>query len=147
MPRSNLRSDLQISIVSRSRHACRAMKKNPVRDLKISPAEKARLLHAVNREFGGQGAELRKGAALYTKFTGHEDVDVVKATIRPMPKVAVEIGMVDGILYIPSAMVSQKNIFTSLKANPGPYLRCLQTETVVFARGAFTFGERGIVDD
>lgn len=126
----------------------RKFRPNPVKELKIPPAERARLLHAVNREFGGKGSELRKGAALYTKFTGHEDVDVVKATIRPMPKVAVEIGKVDGILYTTVRDGVTEKYIHKFKSRSRPLFAVSTDGKQLFLLGgAFTFGERGIVDD
>jgi hypothetical protein len=122
-------------------------RKNPVRELPISKKEMDQLLHAVNREFGGQGGELRKAAALYTKFTGHKDVDVVKAKIAPMPKVAVEIGTVDGILYTTVRDGITEHYKHDFKKNSRPLFAVSPDGKQLFLLGgAFTFGERGIVD-
>lgn len=122
-------------------------KRNPVRELPISEAEKKRLLRAVDREFGGQGAQLRKAAGLYTKFTGHENVDVVKATVSPMPKVLVEIGMIDGVLYTTKRDGVTEKYIHRFKKNSRPLFAVSPDGKQLFLLGgAFTFGERGIVD-
>lgn len=123
------------------------MRKNPVRELDISPAEMKKIVAAANREFGGQGGDIRKAAALYTKFTGHEDIDVSKIKIAKMPKVLVEIGDVDGILYTTVRDGITEKYIHRFKKNSRPLFAVSPDGKQLFLlSGAFTFGERGIVD-
>lgn len=120
---------------------------NPVRELKISAAEKQRILHAIDREFGGSGAQLRKAAELYGKFTGHTEIDVVKVTVPNMPKELVEIGYCDGLLYTTIRDNVTEKYIHKFKRNSRPLFAVSPDGKQLFLLGgAFTFGERGIVD-
>lgn len=121
--------------------------KNPVRDLKIPPAELARIQKAIDREFGGKGAQLRKAASLYTRFTGHTDIEVSKVTIPDMPESVVEIGQVDGVLYSTVRDGVPEKYIHRFKKNSRPLFAVSPDGKQLFLLGgAFTFGDRGIVD-
>jgi hypothetical protein len=126
----------------------KARRKNPVRELKLSEAEKKRLHDAVERQLSGKGAKLRQAASLYTKFTGHENVDVVKAKIPDLPKEAVEVGFCDGILYTTVRDGVTEKYIHKFKKSARP-LFCVSPDgkQLLLLGGAFTFGERGIVDN
>jgi hypothetical protein len=122
--------------------------KNPVRELDISPAEMKRIQHNVDRQMNGQGAQVRKAAALYTKFTGHTDVELTKAVIPDAPKVLTEIGTVDGILYTTVRDGETERYIHNFKSKSRPLFAVSPDGKQLFLLGgAFTFGERGIVDD
>lgn len=123
-------------------------RKNPVRELDISPSEMKRLEHAITREFGGKSASLRKAAALYTRFTGHEQVEVSKVKVASMPAVMVEIGNVDGILYTTVRDGVTEKYIHKFKRNSRPLFAVSPDGKQLFLLGgAFTFGDRGIVDE
>jgi hypothetical protein len=121
---------------------------NPVRELKVSEAERRRIQAEVNRQLGGRGANLRKAGSLYAAFTGHEEIDIVKVKVPDMPRELVEIGHCDGILYTTVRDGQTEKYIHKFKRNSRP-LFCVSPDgkQLVLLGGAFTFGERGIVDD
>jgi hypothetical protein len=120
---------------------------NPVRELDISPTEMKRIREAVNRELGGRGAMLRKAGDLYTRFTGHKDLDITRATVPKMPHVLVEVGQVDGILYTTVRDGVKESYIHKFKAKSRPLFAVSPDGKQLFMLGgAFTFGARGIVD-
>jgi hypothetical protein len=123
-------------------------KRNPVRELDISRAEMNRLTDAADRQLSGHGAAIRKAAALYTKFTGHKELDISKVQVSNMPKVMTEIGQVDGILYTTVRDGVTEKYIHKFKAASRPLFAVSPDGKQLFLLGgAFTFGERGIVDD
>ena len=123
------------------------MRKNPVKPLNIPPSQLRKIKDAIARELGGQGANLRRGAALYTAFTGHEDLTISKISIPDAPKELVEIGHVDGILYTTVRDgVTEKYIHKFKKSSRPLFAVSPDGKQLYMLGGAFTFGERGIVD-
>jgi hypothetical protein len=122
--------------------------RNPVRELPISQAERHRLQQEVQKQFSGRGKQLRDAALLYTNFTGHEEVDAIKISIPKMPEVLVEIGYVDYIGYTTVRDHVTERYQHDWKKKARPLLGSSPDGKSLFMLGgAFTFGERGIVDD
>lgn len=123
-------------------------RRNPTRELDISPAEMKRLQTAIDREYGGKGADVRNAASLYTRFTGHTDVNVAKVLIPNMPKAAVEVGTIDGILYTTERDgVIEKYIHRFKKSAKPTFAVSPDGKQIFVIGGFFKFGDRGIVDD
>ena len=120
---------------------------NPVRELKISAREREQLEREVRKQFGGRGKLLRQAALLYTAFTGHEEVDAVKVQAPAMPAVLVEIGYADYIGYSTVRDHTPESYQHDWKKSARPLL-CSSPDgnSLYMLGGAFTFGERGIVD-
>jgi hypothetical protein len=122
-------------------------RKNPCTELDISPAEMKKLTAKFQRDLAGQGAGLRRAAALYTKFTGHKELEISKVKIPDMPKELVEIGTIDGILYTTVRDGVTEKYIHRFKAKSRPLFAVSPDGKQLFLLGgAFTFGDRGIVD-
>jgi hypothetical protein len=121
--------------------------RNPVRELPISAAERARIQRDVSAMFSGAGRDIRKAAALYSDFTGHEDVRVGKVRVASMPKTMLAIGKVDGILYSTVRDNVAEKYIHKFKASSRPLL-CSSPDgkQLYLLGGAYDFTERGIVD-
>jgi|SRR5208282_2906572 len=125
----------------------RKKQRNPVRELAISQQEMAKIRRAVDRELAGKGAQIRKAGKLYADFTGHADLDIVKAKIPSIPYVLVEIGKIDGLLYTTVRDGVTERYIHRFKAKSRPLFAVSPDGKLLFLLGgAFTFGERGIVD-
>lgn len=125
-----------------------ARRKNPVRDLKMTPAELKAIRTAVNRQLGGKGAEIRKAGALYSEFTGHEELNISKVRVPSMPRTLVEIGQIDGVLYTTVRDGIKESYIHKFKASSRPLFAVSPDGKQLFMiGGSFTFGDRGIVDD
>lgn len=122
--------------------------RNPVRELPISQAERERLQQEVKKQFSGRGKQLREAALLYSNFTGHEEVDAIKVSVPQMPQVLMEIGYVDYIGYTTVRDYKEERYQHDWKKKARPLL-CSSPDgkSLYMLGGAFTFGERGIVDD
>lgn len=121
---------------------------NPVRELKMSDKERNRVLAEVDRQIGGRGGNIRKAAQLYSKFTGHEKIDVRKMHVPDMPQVVVEVGVIDFIGYTTVRDGKVERYKHDFKRNARPHFAVSNDGKQIFMLGgAFTFGERGIVDD
>jgi len=72
---------------------------NPVRALDIDDDEREEITQSVQKQLTGRGAAVRKAAALYTDFTGHEDVELTKINVPTLPEAVVAFGKVDAIMY------------------------------------------------
>jgi hypothetical protein len=123
-------------------------KQNPVKELEITPAERQRLQRQVDREFSGRGAQLRKSASLFAKFTGDGDIKAMKLRIPDMPEAVMEIGQCDEIGYTAVRDGQVERYRHTFKKNCRPLLCASPDGKQLFLiGGSFTFGERGIVDD
>ncbi len=121
---------------------------NPVRELDLSDAERAQLQRDVNRQFGGRGARLRKAAKIYADFTGDSDVTAVAMEVPDMPREMVKIGMCDEIGYTCVRDGKTERYSHTFKKKSRPLLAAsIDGKRLFLLGGAFTFGERGIVDD
>ena len=120
---------------------------NPVRELPISKAERARIKAEVQAGLTGLGAQARKAAALYTDFTGHEDVRLAKVRIPDMPRALLTVGKIDGIMYSTVRDGVAEKYIHKFKSSARP-LFCVSPDgkQLFMLGGAYDFTERGIVD-
>lgn len=122
--------------------------KNPVDELDIPDEEMAEIRHVVQKDFNGKGQSVRKAAALYTDFTGHSDPRLTKLKIPSYPKVILEVGKVDGILYTTVRDGVTEKYIHKFKSKARPLLAASPDgKQLLMIGGSFTFTERGIVDD
>jgi len=101
-----------------------------------------------NHVAGGERlALLKQGAKLYTDFSGHEAEVVGKVKAPPMPKVLVEIGLIDFIGYRTVRDGRKEKYIHKFKgsAKPGFYVTP-DGKQIVLIGGKYTFTEQGIED-
>ena len=123
-------------------------KQNPVLELPMSKAEIARITASIDRQLSGRGANLRKAAALYGKFTGHENLSMIKMQVPAMPHELVEIGKIDALWYTTVRDGITERYKHDFKKNSRPLFAVSPDgKQLILLGGAFTFGERGIVDE
>jgi hypothetical protein len=121
--------------------------RNPVRELNMSTAERKRVLAEVDRQIGGRGGNIRKAAELYANFTGHEKIDVRKMHVPDKPQVVVEIGTIDFIGYTTVRDGKTERYKHDFKRSARPlFAVSIDGKEIFVLGGAFTFGDRGIVD-
>ena len=140
-------SKMQKAALVRDNAAFHARQSNPVRELPISKAERARIKAEVQAGLTGLGAQARKAAALYTDFTGHEDVRLAKVRIPDMPRALLTVGKIDGIMYSTVRDGVAEKYIHKFKSSARP-LFCVSPDgkQLFMLGGAYDFTERGIVD-
>ncbi len=122
--------------------------RNPVDELDIPESEMASIRQDVKKQLSGKGADVRKAASLYTDFTGHDDPQLTKLKIPSMPKVALEVGLCDGILYTTIRDNKTEKYIHKFKSSSRPLLAASPDgKILLLLGGAFNFTDRGIVDD
>ncbi len=122
-------------------------KKNPVRELDIPEQEMDDIRKGVKKQLTGKGAAVRKAASLYTDFTGHNDPMLSKIAVKDMPKVALEVGQCDGLLYTTIRDNVTEKYIHKFKKTSRPLLAASPDGTqLLLLGGAFNFTDRGIVD-
>lgn len=120
---------------------------NPVRELNMSDAEREQIAENVRTQMTGQGKGLRKAAALYSDFSGHDDPQVSKVSIPGMPKELLAIGDCDGVLYSTVRDgVAEKYIHKFKRASRPLLCASPDGKTLYLIGGSYDFTERGIVD-
>lgn len=120
---------------------------NPVRELDIPKSEIAKIQHEIARGLTGQGADVRKAAARYTAFTGHEDVTLTKISIPDLPEALLQVGKCDGILYSTVRDGIAEKYIHKFNSRSRP-LFCVSPDgkSLYLIGGSYNFTERGIVD-
>lgn len=92
-------------------------------------------------------ALVRKAASLYERFSGHEAVEGERVQVEPLPKVAVNIGVVDGILYTTVRDgVREKYIHKFHPSDKPLFVVSPEGKRLFMIGGRYDFTERGIVD-
>jgi len=92
-------------------------------------------------------AEVKKAAALYTKFTGHDAEAIGRVKVNPLPRVGVAIGEIDGVLYSTVRDgKAEKYIHQFAKADKPLFVVSPDGKGLFLVGGRYTFTERGIVD-
>lgn len=120
---------------------------NPVRELDIAPDELEEIKSSIQKQLGGQGAAVRKAAALFTDFTGHKDVSLSKVGIPQMPVAVLAIGQVDGIMYSTVRDGIAEKYIHRFKSSARPLLTASPDgKQLYLIGGSYDFTERGIVD-
>ena len=92
--------------------------------------------------------DIARAADLYQRFSGHDPEVVGRIRVEALPKVAVAIGHVDGILYTTVRDgVKEKYIHKFRAADKPMFVVSPCGKRLFLVGGAYTFTERGIVDD
>jgi hypothetical protein len=91
-------------------------------------------------------SEVREAQERYQEFTGHDANEARKVKVR-IPRVAVEIGDLDGVLYTTVRDGRTEKYVHKFKRNSRPVLAAgSDGKTLHVIGGDFEFTERGIVD-
>lgn len=100
------------------------------------------------RRIAPASRDIRDAANLYEDFSGHE-ADVLARMPRPkFPAILVAVGECDGILYTTVRDGKREKYIHEFKPHAKPTLAATPDGSQLFLLGgAFTFTERGIVDD
>lgn len=92
--------------------------------------------------------DVQRAADLYERFTGHDAEVIGKFYIPALPKTAVAIGTVDGIMYTTVRDGRTEKYIHKFKAKDKPVFAVTPDgKQILFVGGSYTFTERGIVDD
>lgn len=90
---------------------------------------------------------VRQAADLYERFSGHNADEVAKVKIPAMPRVAVAIGDIDGILYTTVRDGVIEKYIHKFKSRDKPIFAVSPDGKQLFLIGGhYNFTERGIVD-
>lgn len=91
--------------------------------------------------------EIRKAANLYERFTGHEATEGDRVNVKPLPKVGVAIGEMDGVLYTTIRDGRVEKYIHKFHANDKPeFVVSPDGRGLWMVGGCYDFTERGIVD-
>jgi hypothetical protein len=91
--------------------------------------------------------DVQKAARLYERFSGHEAESIGRVKVKPIPKVGVAIGDVDGILYTTVRDGNVEKYIHKFAHKDKPILVVSPDgKSLHLIGGAYTFTERGIVD-
>lgn len=94
-----------------------------------------------------RNADVRRAASLYERFTGHEVDTVDRVHVPALPKVLVNIGELDGVLYTTVRDGRVEKYIHKFAAKDKPLLCVAPDGSSIFVIGGrYTFTERGIVD-
>jgi len=91
--------------------------------------------------------DVRKAARLYERFSGHEAEVTERLTVKPLPKVAVDVGDLDAVMYTTVRDGRVEKYIHKFAARDKPRL-CVTPDgkQILIVGGHYTFTERGIVD-
>jgi hypothetical protein len=91
--------------------------------------------------------QVRRGAALFQRFSGHEAEVIGKVNIAPPPPALVAIGELDGVMYTTVRDGKTEKYLHKFAAKDKPVLAVSPNGKQLYLVGGFyTFTERGIVD-
>ena len=91
--------------------------------------------------------DIKRGADLYERFSGHEAEILGRVRVKSLPKVAVGVGVCDGILYTTVRDGRTEKYIHKFKAADKPILAVTPDgKQILLLAGNYTFTERGIVD-
>ena len=91
--------------------------------------------------------DVQMAARLYERFSGHEAESLGRIKVKPLPKVGVAIGDVDGILYTTVRDgVTEKYIHKFKPGDKPLFVVSPDGTCIFFVGGHYDFTERGIVD-
>lgn len=92
--------------------------------------------------------DISRAADLYERFSGHDAEEIGKIKVRPMPRVGVAIGEVDGILYTTTRDGQREKYIHKFRMRDKPlFVVAPDGKGLFLVGGRYTFTERGIVDD
>ena len=121
--------------------------RNPVRELAIGRKERDDIQRDVQKQVGGQGKAVRDSAALYTEFTGHNEVFLDKVEIPGYPDAVLAFGQCDGIMYTTVRDGITEKYIHKFKASSRPLLAASPDgKQLYLIGGSYDFTDRGIVD-
>ena len=91
--------------------------------------------------------DVNQAARLYERFAGMDAEEIGRVRIPPMPKVAVCVGELDGVLYTTVRDGVIEKYIHKFKASDRP-LMCVSPDgrQILILGGRYRFTERGIVD-
>lgn len=99
------------------------------------------------RKVNSNDPDVRKAMNLYERFSGHEAEAGERVKIAPLPKVAVLIGEIDGILYTTVRDGKVEKYIHKFHPNDKPdFVVSPDGKRIFLVGGRFDFTERGIVD-
>jgi len=109
---------------------------------KVPPSSRAR-----GRKPISANADVRKAAALYERFSGHEAEAIGRIKVNPIPKVGVAIGTLDAVLYTTVRDgKTEKYIHKFAKRDMPLLVVSPDGSSIHVVGGRYKFTERGIVD-
>lgn len=127
--------DCDIPALLKPKHVAKGVRMNPV-----PPSSRAFKSRQVRDE-------IDQAKDLYERFSGHDAVEIGSVQVKPMPKVGVAIGEVDGILYSTIRDgVLEKYIHKFRKADRPLFVVSPSGDVLYLIGGNYDFTERGIVD-
>ena len=127
--------DCDIPALLKPKHVAKGVRMNPVK-----PSSRAYQSRQVQDE-------IDQAKDLYERFSGHDAVEIGSVRVKPMPKVGVAIGEVDGILYSTIRDgVLEKYIHKFRKADRPLFVVSPDGSVLYLLGGNYDFTERGIVD-
>lgn len=109
---------------------------------RVPPSSRARSRPPLSKNL-----EVQRAAKLYERFSGHEAELAGRVKIAPLPRVAVAIGEVDGILYTTVRDGVVEKYIHKFKAPDRPlFVVSPDGKQLYMVGGGYDFTERGIVD-
>lgn len=109
---------------------------------RVPPSSRAR-----SRPPIGEERDIRQAADLYERFSGHEAEVAGRIEVPDLPRVAVAIGEVDGLLYTTVRDgVVERYIHQFKKRDRPLFVVAPDGRQLYLVGGGYDFTERGIVD-
>jgi hypothetical protein len=108
----------------------------------VPPSSRARSRRKISAS-----SEVQKAARLYERFSGHEAESLGKIKVKPLPKVGICVGEIDGVLYTTVRDGVVEKYIHKFKASDKPlFVVSPDGKGIWFVGGRYDFTERGIVD-
>lgn len=118
---------------------------NARRDNPVPASSRVRAKSALTSR---ERAEFDRAAKLYADFTGHDAAPLARVKVPNHPAVALCIGFCDGILYSTVRDGVKEKYIHKFRASDRPVFAVSPDgKQLLLIGGAYTFTERGIVDD
>lgn len=91
--------------------------------------------------------EIEQAAKLFEDFTGHDASEVVPVKVRSLPKTALAVGMILGVIYETVRDGEKERYIHQFKARSRPLFAVSHDgKQLLLLGGAYDFTDRGIVD-
>jgi hypothetical protein len=92
-------------------------------------------------------AELKAASKLYSDFTGNDEPEVVPVKVRSLPKTALAVGTILGVIYETVRDGEKERYIHQFKARSRPLFAVSHDgKQLLMLGGAYDFTDRGIVD-